>query len=239
MTGIAVERRLGYAPKFSGPRDGETNRSIGATFGCDFGAIIRGQNETGRRLNPDPGCDGHAVLCARRKGFVVDLSGRKREWRGLKRRFVAQGCREPRFGKLRIALGAVFDLPHRHLPSRAVIVLTKAFGAICIILALANGASASARDKPPVAAVYSAEGGMTSSGETYSPAKLTAAHRTLPFGTMVRVTSTRNGRTVVVRINDRGPFTKGFIIDVSQAAARELHFSGLTPVTLEVVAPDH
>jgi rare lipoprotein A len=76
---------------------------------------------------------------------------------------------------------------------------------------------------------------MTASGETYSPLKLTAAHRTLPFGTMVRVTNLRNGQTVLVRVNDRGPFTKGFIIDLSQSAAKELRFSGITPVTLEVM----
>ena len=96
---------------------------------------------------------------------------------------------------------------------------------------------AGAAQKPLLAAIYSAQGGPTASGEPYSPLKLTAAHRTLPFGTLVRVTNLRNGRTVVVRVNDRGPFTKGFIIDVSQAAAKELHFSGLTPVMLDVVAP--
>ena len=75
----------------------------------------------------------------------------------------------------------------------------------------------------------------TADGERFDMNALTAAHRTLPFGTMVRVTNLQNGRTVVVRINDRGPFTKGFIIDLSQAAAKELRFSGITPVTLEVV----
>jgi rare lipoprotein A len=110
-------------------------------------------------------------------------------------------------------------------------------GAVCIALLLATAAPAGAHDRPPVASIYSATGGMTASGEAYSPLKLTAAHRTLPFGTMIRVTNTRNGRTVIVRVNDRGPFTKRFIIDLTQAAAKELHFSGLTPVTLEVVAP--
>ena len=77
---------------------------------------------------------------------------------------------------------------------------------------------------------------MTASGEAYSPAKLTAAHRTLPFGTLVRVTNLSNGRTTVVRINDRGPFLKSRIIDLSQAAAQQLQFSGLIPVSLETVA---
>ena len=99
------------------------------------------------------------------------------------------------------------------------------------------GRAAAAADKHSVAAVCSQKGGMTSSGEAYSPGKLTAAHRTLPFGTMVRVTNLRNGRTVIVRINDRGPFSKGRIIDLTPAAAAELKFSDLTPVTLDVVKP--
>ena len=57
----------------------------------------------------------------------------------------------------------------------------------------------------------------------------------MPFGTRVRVTNTRNGKSVVVRINDRGPFIKGRIIDLTPAGAKALGFSGLTPVSLEQV----
>ena len=83
------------------------------------------------------------------------------------------------------------------------------------------------------AAYYS--GGRTASGERSGPDGLTAAHRTLPFGTRVLVTNVGNGRTVVVRINDRGPFGRGRIIDVSTAAARELGMiaSGTARVTVE------
>jgi rare lipoprotein A len=70
------------------------------------------------------------------------------------------------------------------------------------------------------AAFYS--GGRTASGEVVGPNGLTAAHRTLPFGTRVRVTNQRNGKAVVVRIVDRGPYGRGRIIDLSRAAAREL-----------------
>jgi rare lipoprotein A len=63
-----------------------------------------------------------------------------------------------------------------------------------------------------------------------NPGVLTAAHRTLPFGTKVKVTNKSNGRTVVVTINDRGPFVRGRIIDVTPAAAHALGFSGLVPV---------
>jgi rare lipoprotein A len=64
---------------------------------------------------------------------------------------------------------------------------------------------------------------------------MTAAHRTLPFGTLVHITHRRNGQSVVVRINDRGPFVRGRVIDVTPAAARALGFSGLAPVTLAVI----
>lgn len=66
-------------------------------------------------------------------------------------------------------------------------------------------------------------GKRTASGEAFDPSDLTAAHRTLPFGSRVRVTDLSSGRSVVVRINDRGPFTRGRLIDVSQAAAHELN----------------
>lgn len=66
------------------------------------------------------------------------------------------------------------------------------------------------------------DGRRTASGESFDNSDLTAAHRTLPFGSRVRVTNTANGRSVVVRINDRGPFTRGRLIDVSRAAAEEL-----------------
>ena len=82
------------------------------------------------------------------------------------------------------------------------------------------------------------ESQMTASGERFDRHSLTAAHRTLPFGTRVRVTNQHNGRSVTVRINDRGPYGgHGRIIDLSEAAARELHMidAGVVPVTLEVM----
>jgi rare lipoprotein A len=108
---------------------------------------------------------------------------------------------------------------------------------IAVLLTAGAGAPAGAGDRPLLAAIYSESSGRTASGEAFSPEKLTAAHRTLPFGTMVRVTNVHNGRTVIVRINDRGPFSKGRIIDLTPAAASQLKFSGLVPVTLEVVKP--
>ena len=62
----------------------------------------------------------------------------------------------------------------------------------------------------------------TASGERMNPRALTAAHRSLPFGTRLKVTNKRNGRSVVVRVNDRGPFVRGRVLDLSRAAARSL-----------------
>jgi rare lipoprotein A len=84
-----------------------------------------------------------------------------------------------------------------------------------------------------IASVYS--GGRTADGEHASASGLTAAHRSLPFGTLVRVTNERTGRSVVVRINDRGPFVHGRIIDVTPAAAHALGFSGLAHVSVTVI----
>ncbi len=83
---------------------------------------------------------------------------------------------------------------------------------------------------------YGHEGGsVTATGERYHPGGLTAAHRTLPMGSRVRVTNNRNGRSVVVRINDRGPFTGGRIIDLSEGAAAAIGIkgSGVGNVTIE------
>jgi rare lipoprotein A len=102
---------------------------------------------------------------------------------------------------------------------------------IAAVVALPMTASASAQTG--IASVYS--GGRTASGEEVSPSALTAAHRTLPFGTLVRVTNEDTGRSVVVRINDRGPFVRGRVIDLTPAGARALGFSGLATVSLDVV----
>jgi rare lipoprotein A len=91
----------------------------------------------------------------------------------------------------------------------------------------------SASAQSGIASVYS--GGRTANGETARASGLTAAHRSLPFGTLVRVTNQRSGRSVVVRINDRGPFVPGRVIDLTPAGANALGFSGLAPVTLAVV----
>jgi rare lipoprotein A len=92
-----------------------------------------------------------------------------------------------------------------------------------------------------VASWYGAEfeGRPTASGEIFSAARLTAAHPTLPFGTVLRVTNRQNGKTTVVRVNDRGPFVAARIIDLSKAAAEQLDMlaTGTAPVRVETVGP--
>jgi rare lipoprotein A len=82
-------------------------------------------------------------------------------------------------------------------------------------------------------------GKRTASGEIFDQNKFTAAHRTLPWGSIVKVTNLDNGKSVEVRINDRGPFKKGRVIDVSRAAARALGMvqSGVSPVRMELLTP--
>lgn len=91
-----------------------------------------------------------------------------------------------------------------------------------------------------LAAYYSnrLNGHKTASGQVFNQGALTGAHQTLPFGTKVKVTNTKNGRSVVVLINDRGPTQPGRVIDLSRAAAGKLGMlhQGLVPVKLEVVA---
>jgi rare lipoprotein A len=84
-----------------------------------------------------------------------------------------------------------------------------------------------------VASIYSDS--RTASGEAMSSGAMTAAHRSLPFGTRVTVVNKNNGRSVVVRINDRGPFVRGRVIDLSPAAARALGVDGLASVSLSVL----
>ena len=105
--------------------------------------------------------------------------------------------------------------------------------AICgaaIMLAYSSAAMA----ESGIASIYAYAGEKTANGERAQPGGLTAAHRTLAFGTHVRVTNQRNGRSITVRINDRGPFVHGRVIDLTPAGARALGFSGLAPVKLEI-----
>ena len=111
-------------------------------------------------------------------------------------------------------------------------MLQAAIAAVFIV----GGTAGIARAESGIASVYGYAGSKTASGERAHPGGLTAAHRTLKFGTKVQVTNKRNGRTVTVRINDRGPFIRGRVIDLTPAGARALGFNGLAPVTLAVLS---
>lgn len=103
--------------------------------------------------------------------------------------------------------------------------------ALAVVAALFSATVAAQAD---VASYYGFESGKkTANGERFNPLGMTAAHRTLPFGTMLRVTY--QGRSVVVRITDRGPFIKGRTIDLSLGAARAIGLTarGVAPVTIE------
>jgi rare lipoprotein A len=119
-------------------------------------------------------------------------------------------------------------------------------GAACLLmLALLVGcsstpnSSASGHSDTGQASYYGNEfhGRKTANGERFDQGKLTAAHRSLPFGTRVKVTNTQNGKTVVVRVNDRGPFVKGRIIDLSSSAFKSIASlnAGVVPVRIQVM----
>jgi rare lipoprotein A len=103
-----------------------------------------------------------------------------------------------------------------------------------------GGARAARAVQEGVASYYarSLHGRRTASGERYDHGGLTAAHRSLPFGTLVRVVNERNGRSVVVRVNDRGPHVRGRVLDLSGEAARRLGVGGTARVRYEVLDPD-
>ena len=112
---------------------------------------------------------------------------------------------------------------------------------LCILLLMVTAAALNADSElQGVASWYGGKfhGRLTSSGEVFDTNDLTAAHKSLPFGTIVKVTNLDNGRSVVVRINDRGPFVEGRIIDLSRAAAEALGMLGLgvAHVSLEIVS---
>jgi rare lipoprotein A len=108
---------------------------------------------------------------------------------------------------------------------------------ICLVLAagllVASGVSGAMAGQSGIASVYSTESGSrTASGTRLNPGGLTAAHRSLPLGSRVRVTNSSNGRSIVVTVNDRGPFVRGRIIDVTPAAAHALGFTSTARVTV-------
>ncbi len=121
-------------------------------------------------------------------------------------------------------------------------MLGRAAALVTIALVFASVSATAAERKPQqfsgVAAFYDRHySGRTASGARYNPNLFTAAHRTLPFGTRLRVTDRRTGRSVEVVVTDRGPFNRGRVIDLSFAAAKELRIidRGLARITAAIV----
>ena len=116
---------------------------------------------------------------------------------------------------------------------------TFGFGALIVTAAISFSSQVMAGPQTGIASVYANGDGhawsKTANGERVNPGALTAAHRTLPFGTRVSVLNQRNGKRVVVRISDRGPFVRGRIIDLTPAGAHAIGLSGLAPVTVTVL----
>ncbi len=143
-----------------------------------------------------------------------------------------------------VALSMRFSRPPGNSTLRTVLVLALAMTtSLGLVSCAARGAYPAARlgaEQTGVASYYADEfaGRPTANGEIFDPRKLSAAHKTLPFGTVVLVTNLDNGRTLRLRINDRGPFIPGRIIDVSEKAAEELGFkiAGIARVRIEIVS---
>ena len=114
--------------------------------------------------------------------------------------------------------------------------------AMLVSIAVAPSQAQLGKEYAGKASYYGQEfiGRSTANGERFSQTEFTAAHRELPFGTMVEVTNLTNSKTCIVRVNDRGPFARGRIIDLSSAAAKTLGFmkSGLTQVKIRIVGFD-
>jgi rare lipoprotein A len=158
-----------------------------------------------------------------------------------------RGLNEPK----RLRYGKKFP-KSRFVMKKIVTVLLLAVLSTSLLSSCATGSSATAKRKPTKeewnvstvqhgkASWYSIKtnyGTRTASGERLSNTASTAAHKTLPMGTLVRVTNVANGKSEVVRINDRGPYTKGRIIDVTVGCAERLGFysRGVVPVKVEVL----
>ncbi|RYD79366.1 MAG: septal ring lytic transglycosylase RlpA family protein [Sphingobacteriales bacterium] len=120
--------------------------------------------------------------------------------------------------------------------------MMKKFLLLCINLLIFSSVTSFAQVKKGSASFYADkfQNRKTASGERYSKDSLTAAHKTLPFGTLVKVTNPTTKKSVIVRINDRGPMPKGRIIDLSKAAAKELDImkQGVAQVQVEIIKPE-
>lgn len=136
-------------------------------------------------------------------------------------------------------LSDIPSLPRMTRSLASVLCVLTLLLAGCSSTPKSGGRVASGHSESGMASYYGNEfhGRKTANGERFDQGKLTAAHRTMPFGTRVKVTNTQNGKSVVVRINDRGPFAKGRIIDLSSSAFKSIAYlgAGVVPVRVQVI----
>jgi rare lipoprotein A len=164
--------------------------------------------------------------------FVPGSAATSHNWNSIRGSSATEGCFFP---VVRGGSKAVINQRKDSTVIKRSIINLTATSILLAGLVMVATAAELRKAQSGIASVYS--GGRTANGERASPRQLTAAHRSLPFGTMVRVTSRATGRSVVVRINDRGPYVRGRVIDLTPAAASVLGFSGLEWVWLKVIGP--
>jgi rare lipoprotein A len=137
-------------------------------------------------------------------------------------------------GRILAAFSLFTVAPVKNCKGKLQMIKRKAFR-ICALAVMGTGISQTPAMAQCGTASWYHEGAVTANGERYRPDGISAAHKSLPFGARVKVTHQRTGRSVVVRINDRGPFIRGRIIDLSRGAKRVLGMGGLAPVCLTVL----
>jgi rare lipoprotein A len=170
------------------------------------------------------GCGSSDGYSRHARGYKKDAHRHARTYRGARR----HARDEDRRGTRKARRSTRYEAPQRK-PKRTASVERRASTSVS-----SSGGSAHSG----MASYYGSESGsQTASGQRFNPSAMTAAHRTLPFGTKVRVTNKHNGRSVIVTINDRGPFIRGRIIDLSSGAAGVIGMrsSGVAPVSVEVL----
>jgi rare lipoprotein A len=133
----------------------------------------------------------------------------------------------------------MMNVTHNKRYRACILILAFCLGACSALSAKEKNIQKHTHATVGIASFYGAkfQGRRTASGEVFNTLEMTAAHRTLPFGTQLRVTNLRNGKSVVVRVNDRGPHLRGRIVDLSKAAAKKIGITrtGIARVKLEIL----
>ena len=170
------------------------------------------------------------VICAATRPAMAEDSWWDKQWAKVAAAPVQM------LSRWRTVVIAAAAKPETKEPEKKALATAVAFASKPAAPVLPHPLSSYAHEMSGLASYYD-EVQLTSSGEAFDKRALTAAHKTLPLGTKVRVTNLANGRTTIVRINDRGPFKAGRVIDLSEAAAEQIAMTsaGIVRVAIEVV----